>query len=98
MWKVLYVLLFFRITRLVTKSNKSFGAIVVLGLGLSLIIQAFTNIAVSVHLVPVTGLTLPMISKGGNSILFTCIAFGIILSVSKYIELSSDLSSDDEED
>lgn len=90
----LYVLLFFRITRLVTKSSKSFGAIVVLGLGLSLIIQAFANIAVSVHLVPVTGLTLPMISKGGNSILFTCIAFGIILSVSKYIELNNDDSSD----
>lgn len=93
----LYVLLFFRITRLVTKSNKSFGAIVVLGLGLSLIIQAFTNIAVSVHLVPVTGLTLPMISKGGNSILFTCIAFGIILSVSKFIELNSDDDVDEED-
>ncbi len=85
----LYVLLFLRIARLVTKSSKSFGAMVVLGLGLSLVIQAFANIAVSVHLVPVTGLTLPMISKGGNSILFTSIAFGIILSVSKYIELTS---------
>ncbi|NRB65102.1 MAG: FtsW/RodA/SpoVE family cell cycle protein [Saprospiraceae bacterium] len=83
---LLYVMLFFRITRLITKSPKAFGAMVALGLSLLLIIQAFINIAVSVHLVPVTGLTLPMISMGGTSVLFTCIAFGIILSVSKYVE------------
>ena len=52
--------------------------------------QAFINIAVSVHLVPVTGVTLPMISMGGTSILFTCISFGMILSVSKYIESVSE--------
>ncbi len=83
---VLYVVLFFRITRLVTKSPKAFGALVAIGLGLLLTLQAFANIAVAVHLVPVTGLTLPMVSMGGTSVLFTCIAFGIILSVSKYIE------------
>jgi cell division protein FtsW len=82
----LYLLLFFRITRLVTKSSKAFGAMVAIGLSISLVVQAFINIAVSVHLVPVTGVTLPMISMGGTSILFTCISFGIILSVSKYIE------------
>lgn len=88
---LLYVIFFFRITRLVTKSPKAFGAMVALGLSLLLIIQAFVNIAVSVHLVPVTGLTLPMISMGGTSVLFTCIAFGIILSVSKYVEAISKL-------
>ncbi len=82
----LYVALFFRATRLVTKSPKAFGAMLVIGLSVSLILQAFINIAVSVHLVPVTGVTLPMVSMGGTSILFTCISFGIILSVSKYIE------------
>ncbi len=82
----LYVLLFFRATRLVTKSPKAFGAMLVIGLSISLVLQAFINIAVSVHLVPVTGVTLPMISMGGTSILFTCISFGMILSVSKYIE------------
>jgi len=89
---LLYVLLFIRITRLVTKSPKAFGAMVALGLSLLLIIQAFVNIAVSVHLVPVTGLTLPMISMGGTSVLFTCIAFGIILSVSKYVETISKMA------
>lgn len=83
---LLYVLLFFRATRLVTKSPKAFGAMLAIGLSISLVLQAFVNIAVSVHLVPVTGVTLPMISMGGTSILFTCISFGIILSVSKYIE------------
>jgi len=82
----LYVLLFFRITRLVTKSSKAFGAMVALGIGLSLIIQAFINVAVSVNLLPVTGLTLPMISMGGTSVLFTCIAFGIMLSASRHVE------------
>ena len=44
------------------------------------------NMAVSVHLVPVTGLTLPLISMGGTSVLFTCVSLGVILSVSKYVE------------
>jgi cell division protein FtsW len=87
----LYVLLFFRVTRLVTKSSKAFGAMLALGLSIMMIIQAFCNIAVSVHLIPVTGLTLPMISMGGTSVLFTCIAFGIILSVSKYVESISNV-------
>jgi cell division protein FtsW len=83
---LLYIMLFIRVTRLVTKSPKAFGAMLALGLSLILILQAFLNIAVSVNLAPVTGLTLPMISMGGTSILFTCVAFGMVLSVSKYIE------------
>lgn len=82
----LYVLFFFRVTRIVTKSPKAFGAMAAIGLGLSLIMHAFINIAVSVHLVPVTGITLPIISKGGTSILFSCVSIGIILSVSKFID------------
>jgi len=87
---VLYVVLFFRVTRLVTKSPKAFGAMMATGLTLLLVMQAFANIAVSVHLVPVTGLSLPMISMGGTSTLFSCIAFGMILSVSKHIEATAE--------
>lgn len=83
---LLYLLLFFRIAKLVTKSPKHFGAMAAIGLGLSIVIQALANMAVSVHLVPVTGLTLPIISMGGTSLLFSCISFGIILSVSRYVE------------
>jgi cell division protein FtsW len=82
----LYVILFFRTVAMVTRSPKAFGAFLAIGLSLSLVIQAMANIAVSVHLVPATGLTLPMISMGGTSIIFTSVALGIILSVSKYIE------------
>ncbi len=82
----LYVLLFFRVGSIITKSEKSFGALVVMGLGLSLVMQAFVNMAVAVDMVPVTGQPLPLVSMGGTSILFTCISIGIILSVSKFVE------------
>jgi cell division protein FtsW len=82
----LYLVLFLRCVAMVTRCPKAFGAMLAIGLSLSLIIQAFANIAVSVHLVPVTGLTLPMVSMGGTSMLFTCVALGMILSVSRYIE------------
>ena len=81
-----YLLLFFRVIRLVTKSSKAFGAMVAFGIGLSILLQAFLNIAVNLDLLPVTGLTLPLVSMGGTSTLFTCISLGILMSVSKYIE------------
>jgi len=84
----LYTTLLLRCIRLVTRSPKAFGAILALGLCFSLVIQAFVHMAVNVNLLPVTGLTLPFISLGGTSLLFTGISFGIILSVSKYIETS----------
>jgi cell division protein FtsW len=84
----LYLTLFFRCVRLVTLSDKAFGAMLVLGLGLMLVLQALVNMAVVVHLVPVTGLTLPMISMGGTSLIFTSLAIGMILSVSNYMSRS----------
>ncbi|CAH0999942.1 putative peptidoglycan glycosyltransferase FtsW [Neolewinella maritima] len=82
----IYLLLFVRVIRLVTRSSKAFGAMVAFGIGLSLLLQAFLNIAVNLDLLPVTGLTLPLVSMGGTSTLFTCISLGILMSVSKYIE------------
>ncbi len=82
----LYFWLLWRCIGLVTRCPKTFGAILAMGLCLNIVIQAFANIAVSVQLVPATGLTLPLISMGGTSILFTCISLGIILSVSRYVE------------
>lgn len=86
----MYVLLLFRTLRLITKSDKSFGAMAALGITIIIVLQALANMAVSVNLVPVTGLTLPLVSMGGTSILFTCISFGIILSVSKFVEAQAD--------
>ena len=82
----LYLWLLFRSISLVTRSPRAFGAILSLGLALNIVIQAFANIAVSVQLVPATGLTLPMVSMGGTSLIFTCISIGIILSVSLFVE------------
>lgn len=83
---LLYLWLFYRCVRLVTLSPRAFGAILAMGLSLLLMVQAFTNIAVSVNLFPVTGVTLPLISMGGSSILFISITIGIILSVSRHIQ------------
>lgn len=85
----LYIALLLRCIRLVTRSPKAFGAMLALGLCFSLVIQAFVHMAVNVNLLPVTGLTLPFVSMGGTSLLFTGISLGIILSVSKYIETTS---------
>ncbi len=82
----LFLGLLFRCTSIVTKCHKTFGAILAIGLCLNIVIHAFANLAVSVHLGPVTGLALPLISMGGTSVVFTCISLGIILSVSRYVE------------
>jgi cell division protein FtsW len=82
----LYILLFLRVVRLVTKSPKTFPAMLAMGLCLILVIQALANMAVSVHLVPVMGLPMPMVSMGGTSLIFSCISLGMILSVSKFID------------
>src|SRR5690606_27477014 len=82
----LYVALMFRCIRIVTLSPKAFGALLAAGLGFSLTLQALGNMAVAVGLGPVTGIPLPLVSMGGTSILFTSVALGIILSVSRNID------------
>lgn len=79
---VVYCWLLFRIVIIAQKSDTVFGKLVVLGVGLPIVFQAFINMAVAVELFPVTGQTLPLISSGGTSIWMTCLAIGIILSVS----------------
>jgi cell division protein FtsW len=86
----LFILLFLRVVRLVTFGSKTFPAILAFGLTLILVIQAFANMAVAVDLVPVTGLSIPMVGHGGTSLLFSCVTFGMILSVSKHIESDKD--------
>lgn len=83
---ILYLVLLYRCVRIVTRSPKAFGALLAAGLSFSLTIQAFANMAVAVGLGPVTGVPLPLVSMGGTSMIFTSIAFGIILSVSKDVE------------
>ena len=81
-----YLLFLWRSIRLFQRCPYAFGAFLAVGLSFSLVIQAFVNMAVNVNLIPVTGLTLPLVSMGGSSILFTSITFGMILSVSRFVE------------
>ena len=83
---MLYMALMYRCIRIVTMSPRAFGAFLAAGLGFSLTIQALANMAVAVGLGPVTGVPLPLVSMGGTSILFTSVALGIILSVSRNVE------------
>ena len=78
----LYLLLLFRIVVIAHKAQNLFGKLTVIGLGIPIILQAFINIGVALQVLPVTGQNLPMISSGGTSAWMTCIAMGIILSVS----------------
>ncbi len=84
----LYLLLLWRSILIVKKCPFAFGAFLAVGLSFTLVFQALLNMGVNVNLLPVTGLTLPLISSGGTSVLFTCLSIGIILSVSKFVELN----------
>ena len=88
---VLYLLLLFRIVVIAHKANGIFEKLVVIGLGIPIIFQAFINMGVALQVLPVTGQTLPMISSGGTSAWMTCIAMGIILSVSAKEESEEEL-------
>ena len=83
---MLYLVLLWRCIKIVTRAPKAFGALLAAGLSFSLTIQAFANMAVAVGLGPVTGVPLPLVSMGGTSMIFTSVAFGIILSVSRDVE------------
>ncbi|MFL5787117.1 MAG: FtsW/RodA/SpoVE family cell cycle protein, partial [Flavisolibacter sp.] len=82
----IYIVFLFRSIRLFKKCPYAFGAFLALGLSFTLVLQALANMAVNVNLFPVTGVTLPLISMGGSSFLFTCLSIGIILSVARNVE------------
>jgi cell division protein FtsW len=82
----LYMFLLYRAGVIVKKSTRTFGAFLSIGLALLLVLQAIINMGVTVHLFPVTGQTLPFVSMGGSSLIFTSIAIGIILNVSRNVE------------
>lgn len=98
----LYLILLFRAGRIATKCTTVFPAIVVIGLSLMIVIQTFINMSVASSLIPVTGQPLPLISRGGTSILITCIYFGIIFGITRQIkeeiEPLEELTEDEEDE
>lgn len=83
---LLYLILLLRAVRIAHRCDKPFGSLVAVGLSLMLVLQAMINMAVAVNLVPVTGQPLPLVSMGGTSVWFTCLAIGIVLSVSRSLD------------
>jgi cell division protein FtsW len=83
---LVYLVFLLRSIRIFRRCPFAFGAFLALGLSFTLVIQALANMAVNVNLFPVTGVTLPLVSMGGSSFLFTCLAIGIILSVARNVE------------
>jgi len=82
----IYLVFLYRSIRLFKRCPFAFGAFLALGLSFTLVLQAMANMAVNVNLFPVTGVTLPLVSMGGSSFLFTCLSVGIILSVARNVE------------
>ncbi len=82
----IYMVFLYRSIQLFKKCPFAFGAFLALGLSFTLVLQALANVAVNVNLFPVTGVTLPLVSMGGSSFLFTCLSIGIILSVARNVE------------
>lgn len=80
---LLYLGLLWRGMQAAVKSERTYGGLLSVGLSFALVVQALVNMGVAVGLGPVTGLTLPLVSMGGTSQLFTGLALGIILSVSR---------------
>ena len=79
----LYLWLLYRGLKNIENTNRAFGGLLCVGLTFSIVFQAFVHMFINVGLGPVTGQTLPLMSMGGTSILFTAVAIGIVLSVTK---------------
>ena len=86
----LYIILLYRCARIASRCENNFPALLVMGLGLLLVIQAVFNMMVAVGLAPVTGQPLPLISKGGTSTIINCAYIGAILSVSRSAKVRSE--------
>ena len=91
----LYLLLLYRVVVISYKTTSTFGKLTVIGLGIPILFKAFINIGVALQVLPVTGQNLPMISSGGTSAWMTCIAMGVILSVSAKVEVKEQLDFDE---
>ncbi len=80
---MLYIWIFFRAITIFERCGTSFPGLLVLGLAMMITCQALLHIAVTINIIPETGQTLPLISRGGSSLIFNAIALGMILSVSR---------------
>ena len=83
---LLYIILLFRVGQIAKRCHEYFGIFLITGVGLLLVSQAMMHMMVNVGLFPVTGQPLPLISKGGTSIIINSVYIGMILSVSRTVD------------
>lgn len=88
----LYLLFMWRCRTIAERCKSLFPSYLVMGLSLMIVLQAMVNMAVAVGAMPVTGQPLPLISRGGSSILINCICVGMILSVSRTAKKTGELA------
>ncbi|MDR3668430.1 MAG: FtsW/RodA/SpoVE family cell cycle protein [Ignavibacteriaceae bacterium] len=89
-----FLLLFIAGLLIAKKTKDSFGQLLAFGIIFSIIIYAFVNVAVSVGLVPTTGIPLPFISYGGTSLIFMCISIGILINIALSNNLKAQVGSE----
>ena len=94
---LLYLVLLYRAGRIATDCKTVFPALLVIGLSLMIVIQAFISMSVATSLGPVTGQPLPLISRGGTSLLITGIYFGIIFGITRHIHEDKDEADENDE-
>ena len=80
---LLYLWLLGRAASIGSRCSVTYPALLVMGMAVMIVFQALVHMGIVTGVFPVSGQPLPMISKGGTSILVTCVAFGIMLSVSR---------------
>lgn len=92
---LLYSLLFFLMFKLLFKVNDRFGELILIGVLSMVLFQICVNIGMNTGILPITGITLPLLSYGGSSILTTLISFGLIASVAKHGRKSREVENFD---
>ena len=83
---LVYMILLFRVGRIANRCKEKYPVFLAMGLGMLLGLQAFINMSVAVGLFPVTGQPLPLISKGGTSVLMTSFCIGMLLGISNALQ------------
>ena len=83
---IVYIVLLFRIGKIAMRCTDKYPAYLAMGLGMMLGLQAFINMSVAVGLFPVTGQPLPLISKGGTSVLMASFSIGMLIGISNTLD------------
>jgi rod shape determining protein RodA len=85
----LYALLIWRALRILTLSKNLYGTLIAGGIAAMLMFQILVNVGMNLGIMPVTGITLPLMSYGGSSVLVTFLAIGLLQSINVQAQLTS---------